>query len=86
MLMELISLPEPLLEFSAGTDVCPRSGIAQHGVYDMKFASRRTSILVGAVGTANPNFSSNLTASVLAADYADYTDWAQNSLKCAQSV
>ena len=50
--MELTHQKEPLLEFAEGTDVCPRSGIARHGVYDIRFASRRTSILLGAVGAA----------------------------------
>ena len=35
---------------------------------------------------ASLHFSPIFLLSFLAADYADYTDWAQNSLKCAQSV
>jgi hypothetical protein len=50
--MRLIPLKEPLLEFAQGTHICPKAGIAEHGVYDIRYASRRTSILVGAVGSS----------------------------------
>ena len=50
--MKLHRIKEPQLEFSQGTHVCPRAGIAEHDVYDARFNARRTKILVGAVGTS----------------------------------
>lgn len=46
-------LQEPLLEFGNGTHICPREGIALHGVYDAHNKPRRDNILIGAVGTNN---------------------------------
>ena len=44
-------LDEPDLEFGTGTHVCPRAGITNFGVYDLKLTDRREKIFVGAVGT-----------------------------------
>lgn len=50
--MKLHTIPEPEMEFGNGTDICPRSGISQHAVYDSRISERRESVLVGAVGTS----------------------------------
>lgn len=51
--MKLHYIDEPLLEFGAATDICPRAGITNYDVYDSRFAARRDRILVGAVGTSD---------------------------------
>lgn len=51
--MKLHYIDEPLLEFGAATDICPRSGITNYDVYDSRFTARRDRILVGAVGTSD---------------------------------
>lgn len=48
--MKLTTLPEPLLEFSTGTHVCPRTGIEHLGVYDKRDELRRTELRIGVVG------------------------------------
>lgn len=50
--MNIEFLPEPRLEFARGEHVCPRRGIATYGVYDSNRKTRRDTINVGAVGTA----------------------------------
>lgn len=50
--MNLEFLQEPRLEFARGEHVCPRRGIAAYGVYDSNRKTRRDTINVGAVGTA----------------------------------
>ena len=50
--MNLEFLTEPRLEFARGEHVCPRRGIAAYGVYDAGRKTRRDTINVGAVGTA----------------------------------
>jgi len=49
--MKLVHVNEPRLEFFNGTHVCPRRGISAYGVYDRNSQTRRTNILLGAVGT-----------------------------------
>ena len=51
--MKLGFIKEPKLEFGKGTHVCPRAGIAEHGVYDVRFDARRDRILLGAVGPSD---------------------------------
>lgn len=49
--MDLHTLKEPRLLFARGEHICPRHGIAAHGVFDSRDgASRRKAIHVGAVG------------------------------------
>lgn len=48
--MKLVHINEPRLEFFEGSHVCPRRGIAAYGVYDKGALTRRTQILVGAIG------------------------------------
>lgn len=50
--MKLVHVNEPRLEFFEGTHVCPRRGIAAYGVYDKGSLTRRTRILLGAIGTS----------------------------------
>ena len=50
--MKLHFIQEPLLEFAEDVHICPRAGITQYGVYDLKFNVRRDRVLVGAVGTS----------------------------------
>jgi len=50
--MKLDGIPEPLLQFGRGTNICPRSGITRFDVYDTVMAARREKIHVGAVGTS----------------------------------
>lgn len=50
--MKLHHISEPDLEFGKARHICPRSGIAQHAVYDSRLSERRNSILVGGVGTS----------------------------------
>lgn len=50
--MKLYYTEEPLLEFGTGTHVCPKAGITQFGVYDVRLQARRDKILVGAVGSS----------------------------------
>jgi hypothetical protein len=49
--MKFHFLNEPELEFGAGKHVCPRAGITNLGVYDLRLTDRREKIFVGAVGT-----------------------------------
>jgi len=50
-MMHLQTLKEPRLLFARGEHICPRHGIAAHGVFDSKDPhSRRATIRVGAVG------------------------------------
>ena len=51
--MKLHFIQEPPLEFGQDEHICPRAGITQYGVYDIKFEARRDRILVGAVGTSD---------------------------------
>lgn len=51
--MKLHTIPEPLLDFGRGTDVCPRAGITKYDVYDTRRQVRREKILVGGVGTSD---------------------------------
>lgn len=48
--MKLVHVNEPRLEFFEGLHVCPRRGISAYGVYDKGSLSRRTRILIGAIG------------------------------------
>ena len=50
--MKLVHIHEPRLEFFEGMHVCPRRGIAAYGVYDKGSLTRRTRILIGAIGTS----------------------------------
>ncbi len=50
--MKLVHVNEPRLEFFNGTHVCPRRGISAYGVYDRNSLTRRTRILLGAIGTS----------------------------------
>ena len=50
--MKLVHVNEPRLEFFEGAHVCPRRGISAYGVYDKSSLTRRTSILLGAIGTS----------------------------------
>jgi len=50
--MKLVHVNEPRLEFFEGSHVCPRRGIAAYGVYDKGSLTRRTRILLGAIGTS----------------------------------
>lgn len=50
--MKLVHVNEPRLEFFEGSHVCPRRGISAYGVYDKSSLARRTSILLGAIGTS----------------------------------
>lgn len=49
--MKLVHVNEPRLEFFEGSHVCPRRGISAYGVYDKSSLTRRTSILLGSIGT-----------------------------------
>jgi argonaute-like protein implicated in RNA metabolism and viral defense len=49
--MKFHFIDEPQLEFGNGVHVCPRAGITDYGVYDLKLTDRREKIFVGAVGT-----------------------------------
>jgi hypothetical protein len=49
--MKFHFLDEPKLEFGTGTHVCPRAGISDSGVYDLRLSDRRDKLFVGAVGT-----------------------------------
>jgi hypothetical protein len=49
--MKLEFMEEPRLEFQRGEHVCPRRGIAVHGVFDANRKTRRDTINVGAVST-----------------------------------
>ncbi|MBL8204472.1 MAG: hypothetical protein JNM09_09600 [Blastocatellia bacterium] len=49
--MKFHFLEEPELEFGEDTHICPRAGITNYGVYDLKLSDRREKIFVGAVGT-----------------------------------
>jgi hypothetical protein len=44
-------IKEPELQFYKERNICPRNGIATHGVFDLTRNSRRSEILLGAVGT-----------------------------------
>jgi hypothetical protein len=50
--MKLHMIKEPPLEFGRGPGICPRAGITEHSVYDIRLSARRERILVGAVGTS----------------------------------
>ena len=50
--MKLEHLKEPRLVFAGGEHICPRRGIDAYGVFDKTSSVRRTSIHVGAVGSA----------------------------------
>ena len=50
--MKLSIIKEPQLEFGTGQHVCPRAGIAHHGVYDVKMKARRERILIAGIGTS----------------------------------
>lgn len=52
-MMKLNYIEEPFLEFGRGTHICPRAGITEYDVYDIKIKTRRDKILVGAVGTSD---------------------------------
>jgi hypothetical protein len=45
-------IKEPELQFETGRSIDARNGIAEHTVFDATRASRRSEILLGAVGTA----------------------------------
>lgn len=49
--MKLEFLKEPRLSFANGEHICPRRGIAVHGVYDANRKTRRATVNVGAVST-----------------------------------
>lgn len=51
--MKFSTLEEPILEFGRGMDLCPRAGITKYDVYDSRFATRRDSIFVAAVGPSD---------------------------------
>jgi len=51
--MKLNYLEEPLLEFGRGQHICPKAGITNFDVYDVKLKARREKIFVGAVGTSD---------------------------------
>jgi hypothetical protein len=51
--MKLHLIEEPYLEFGQDKHLCPRAGITEYGVYDIRLNIRRDRILVGAVGTRN---------------------------------
>lgn len=51
--MKLELFKEPQLEFGKDTHVCPRAGISQYDVYDIRLASRRNKMHVGAVGISD---------------------------------
>src|SRR5689334_8070823 len=51
--MKLHFYEEPQLEFGTGTHICPRAGIRDFDVYDVRIKARRDRILVGAVGTSD---------------------------------
>lgn len=50
--MKLEHISEPRLRFAKGDHICPRKGIATYGVFDRTMGTRRTDVMVGAVGTA----------------------------------
>jgi hypothetical protein len=50
--MKIVSLDEPQLEFGDGTHICPKAGIAEHSVYDIRLKARRERILIGGIGTS----------------------------------
>lgn len=50
--MKLVHVNEPRLEFFEGSHVCPRRGISAYGVYDKSSLTRRSSILLGAIGNS----------------------------------
>ena len=50
--MKLVHVNEPRLEFFEGSHVCPRRGISEYGVYDKGSLTRRTRILIGAIGVS----------------------------------
>lgn len=50
--MKLEHIKEPRLVFANGEHICPRRGIDAYGVFDKTSPVRRTSIHVGAVGSA----------------------------------
>ncbi|HZY10430.1 MAG TPA: hypothetical protein VFF29_04685 [Bacteroidota bacterium] len=45
-------LEEPYLMFGKDTHICPRKGIANYEVFDIKFKERRSEIILGAIGLA----------------------------------
>jgi hypothetical protein len=49
--MKIDFLTEPQLEFGESVHFCPRKGIADFNVYDIKFRARRKEIYIGVVGT-----------------------------------
>lgn len=50
--MKLEHIPEPRLRFANGEHICPRKGITAYGAFDRTMGTRRTDVIVGAVGTA----------------------------------
>jgi len=50
--MRLRQLDEPLLTFHKGEHICPKEGIATHGVFDTSRKSRRQVINIGGVGSS----------------------------------
>lgn len=50
--MEFQFINEPRLDFGEGQHICPRRGITSYGVYDKHMQSRRSQIMLGAVGTS----------------------------------
>ncbi|MGB8214327.1 MAG: hypothetical protein WCE68_12285 [Anaerolineales bacterium] len=51
--MKLETFEEPLLEFGNDTHICPRAGITNHNVYDVRFPTRRQQILIGGIGNSD---------------------------------
>jgi len=51
--MKIEHLKEPRLLFANGTHICPRSGIAEYGVFDQAQTTRRHEIYIGGIGTSN---------------------------------
>ena len=45
-------IEEPYLEFGKDEHFCPRAGIAQFDVYDIRYQTRKKEIFVGAIGTS----------------------------------
>lgn len=50
MILKISILDEPVLEFGRGRHQCPKFGISQYDVYDINEPTRRSQIIVGAIG------------------------------------
>ncbi len=48
--MKFNFIPEPNLEFGQSVSICPRKGITDFSVYDIKFKNRRKEVQVGVIG------------------------------------